>query len=292
MVAIQSVNVALIVQALSGSTASIEQGVNVHPQQQPLWGTCTQNKTQCLYQHARFFVASITEVQASPKLADAAKTRENGAEQASEPSEYWTIFDIRLKITDSLLVLLTLFLATFTFLLVKVGWKQDATIKQQNRAFIGVDSVSLNDKGVIWKSGSGKPQIVKADFRNIGAYIVIKNSGNTPAYKVRHLAFVDVRRVNDEPTVFTPKLIPEKSMSAIPPGGNTTKNIIRPPRMTPEELEALKVGTSAIYVCGAVHYLDAFGAERVTNYKMKWFGNYPFHPSTGGYFCDDGNEAD
>lgn len=270
---------------------SIEQRIQIPPHQQSSRTIESQKDGEYSQDAIYYFVTTATENQAQPKAQDSTQTTQEAKNQPSEASEYLNIASHRIKITDGLLVLFTGFLVLFTFGLVLVGRRQDTTTKQQNRAFIGISAASLTDKGTDWPENLGTPQISEEYFRNAGAFIAIKNSGSTPAHNVRHMAMIDIRRSEDEHLVFPPRIIPRQSMAAIPPGGMITKSIIRPARITMDELEAVKAGSSNIYVCGSIHYTDAFGKDRLTNYKMKWAGRYPFHPSIGGVFCDDGNEA-
>ena len=289
MILTAALKITLVVHTMGNSTALEEQRIKVIPQQQSNWGICHQGQADCLQTYGYQLIAST---ESKPNEGEATNPAQNATEQASEPHEFWTMFNYRLKITDTLLVIFTLLLAVFTYLLVRVGWQQDSTTKQQNRSFVSMTQLNVFDRGAKWQAGKTKPVIIKADFRKLRVYVVIKNSGNTPAHRVAHSCGIFIRKLVDEKTIPIERPIQEISTSAIAPGGYMSKSFDHPERITEDELEAVRAGTSAIYVNGTIQYWDAFGKQHWTHYRLAWAGTYPFHPDTALSFCNNGNDAD
>lgn len=291
MIAIAALKVALVIHSLGNPIALEEQRINIPSYQQAHWTIQSQPNSDNLKGNFYYSIASTIELQNPKKSEKSAQTSQQTYERTSEASEYTAIWDHRIKITDALLVVFTGFLVFGTFGLVLVGHRQDSTTKQQNRAFLDISAIVLRDRGVQWDARTGKPKITQKYLGNINAYIEIRNSGHTPAYRVRHLAIIDVRPAKEDEKVVPPSHVPEISMSYIVPGNGTNKTVVRPTRLTRDEIAAVNVGTSAIYIFGTILYRDAFGIERYTHYKRRWTGQYPFPSHNGGTFCDSGNDA-
>jgi hypothetical protein len=128
------------------------------------------------------------------------------------------------------------------------------------------------------------------------ARVIIKNFGQTPAYKVAtvngfafdkyplppttnliisHDAFFDVRTRSD----FGPTQAEESIIAAA-----------REPIRT-EEREGLRNGNLAIFVYGEIRYLDAFGRNQRTAYRLMMGGPVGIRPGGQLIFCEEGNEA-
>lgn len=125
-----------------------------------------------------------------------------------------------------------------------------------------------------------------------GVRLFIKNTGQTPAYDVRHWGHICFRE------------FPLKNpLPARPPQANpvpsilgreiiSTKLIYIPNPLSSKEVADLRVGAGAVYVYGEITYRDTFGKSWYTHYRLM------YHPyggaigvSTDLTFCDGGNEA-
>jgi len=121
----------------------------------------------------------------------------------------------------------------------------------------------------------------------------IKNTGQTPAFKVVHwgnILFREFPLKSDLPGK-DEKLI--KPTSTIGPGIINTKRLSLAKALTEEEITQLRNSTGAVYVYGEISYEDAFGKKHITRYRT-------FHNQNSGAvgistdltFAEGGNEAD
>jgi hypothetical protein len=125
------------------------------------------------------------------------------------------------------------------------------------------------------------------------ARIQIKNTGQTPAFEVRHWGDICIR---EYPLVSE---LPPKPPGLIPVASNlgqgiiSTKRFTRHSLLTPQQTTDLMKGIIAIYVYGEISYTDAFGIERHTQYRLM---HHPFGGvigvSTDLNFVEGGNKAD
>jgi hypothetical protein len=178
--------------------------------------------------------------------------RQREAERAAnEASEFWTILGHRIKITDSLLVVLVclLFLATIgLYCAVRnlVRGSKD-TAKRQLRAYL-----------------SAAPDSIRPDF---GMKFRIENHGLTPAYRVAAISaavdifpyplpanhdFKEISKTDEPAYVLAPREV--MNMGA---GPNRT--------FSAEEIDhAINGITYRFYMYGTVEYVDAFKDRHVT----------------------------
>jgi hypothetical protein len=125
-----------------------------------------------------------------------------------------------------------------------------------------------------------------------GYKLQIKNSGQTPAYDVRHwgnILFREFPLKSDLPKRDA-KIIP--TACVLGPGISSTKfNYLFHP-LTAQEVADLRAGNGAVYVYGEITYKDTFGKSWYTRYRL-------MHHASGGAigvstdlsFCESGNEA-
>jgi hypothetical protein len=193
------------------------------------------------------------------------------SERPNAQSEWRKNFICESKVTDVIIAGLTLFLMIFTGLLVWVGYRQEKTTRRQMRAFVYVDTVSLyNIAHPINPLPSYKPtgaQILSPTEGPL-AIIGVKNTGNTPAYKVRHFGAITVGPfplVGNLPAIIEGADAP---YSSLPPGGITTKMIKFPPPLTPAQIAGIRDQTTAIWVHGIIRYRDVFRRKRTTEYRL------------------------
>lgn len=127
------------------------------------------------------------------------------------------------------------------------------------------------------------------------AFIVIKNSGNTPAHGVLNwgeIYFKEFPLTSDLPygDRNAPGLI--KTKFDMPPGGKTSKAIRIAQPLSDNEVAQLRSGTHAIYVYGDIIYKDVFYRKRSTSFRFFINGIIGFtHLSNTMSGYGEGNEA-
>jgi hypothetical protein len=154
------------------------------------------------------------------------------------------------------------------------------TEKRQLRAYVFVDDIEIT--GVT--SADGPKTLVR-----------IKNGGQTPAYKLRHVGgYTNVLEYPLKTPLPTATLMfrrgsDEASFSELGPG--ITHDKIRPHRpIAPFQIMGLRSGTLALYLFGEVHYTDAFNCDRWIRYRNVLGGPVADHfPQLA--IAADGNDA-
>jgi len=192
------------------------------------------------------------------------------------------------------------FTGIIAFYTISLWWEAKTSSEKELRAYIFV-----KDMGIMNVANPIQPPVgILPDappegyagrivFQNQGPSTTysIKNFGKTPAYKVSHLAAIDVR----EYPLTTPLETPHSNepwTTPIPPEGITTKTLRYPSPLDPSQLQGIQNGTLAIYIWGRITYLDAYNRSHITNYRL-------FHNSVVGYtgistdmrHCSQGNDA-
>jgi hypothetical protein len=145
--------------------------------------------------------------------------------------------------------------------------------RRQLRAYVFPDQASL-----LWQ-GAAKPTV---------AEIVLKNSGQTPAYRLSTVAMIAVSDypLRDNLTVHP---IPP-SHTVIPPAGSYALSVAMEKALTADQLKAIQKGTQAIYTYGEIAYADAFGECRLTRYQFYYTGSGGDNGSRIGLsYLDQGN---
>jgi hypothetical protein len=135
---------------------------------------------------------------------------------------------------------------------------------RQLRAYVFPDQANL-----VW-GGTAKPTV---------AEIVIKNSGQTPAYRLTTAVVISVSDYPLQGDLRVP-LIPDNH-TVVPPAGSHMLSVTMGQPLTGDQIKAIQKGTQAIYVFGESSYADAFGECRTTRYRL-------FYTGAGG---DIGNRA-
>jgi hypothetical protein len=127
--------------------------------------------------------------------------------------------------------------------------------RRQLRAYVFPDQASL-----IW-GGTAKPTV---------AEIVIKNSGQTPAYRLSTAATIGVRGYPLADDIPVPPLPPNRTV--VPPAGGYTLSAGMEKPLTSDQLKGIQKGNQAVYVFGSIVYADAFGECRMTQYRFYYVG--------------------
>ena len=144
---------------------------------------------------------------------------------------------------------------------------------RQLRAYVFPDQANL-----VWQ-GTAKPTV---------AEIVIKNSGQTPAYR---LSSATVVLVGDFPlqTDLRVPAVPA-NRTVVPPAGNYGLSVTMEKPLTADQLQAIQKGRQAIYAFGEIAYEDAFGECRMTRYRFFYSGGgADIGSKVGLSYLDEGN---
>jgi len=121
-------------------------------------------------------------------------------------------------------------------------------------------------------------------------HLVIKNSGQTPAYDL--VDWMGVRLTHFPLAI---ELLPPEpgsistSKSSIGPG--VSYNKVHEIRVSNENKAALRNGTWAIYVFGEIHYRDAFKIDRFTRYRLIYGGDAGARPEGALSNTQEGNDS-
>lgn len=162
-------------------------------------------------------------------------------------------------------------------------FEQRRTSRAELRAYVFPDTVVITPRtreDVEPKSDRGKPKCL----------IIIRNTGQTPAYKVRHWGNMDLLPVEAESSLATPHLN-LSAKSSIPPGGANTKVCGLDRKLTPAEGTLIKKGALAFFIWGRIEYEDTFGRTHYSNYRMIGTGRWPLPEDANPLFCEEGNDA-
>jgi hypothetical protein len=145
--------------------------------------------------------------------------------------------------------------------------------RRQLRAYVFPDQANL-----VWQ-GTTKPTV---------AEIVIKNSGQTPAYRLSTTTSISV----DNNPLQTDLRVPSMpdNHTVIPPSGSYALSVGMDKPLTADQLKTIQKGTQAIYVIGEIAYDDAFGECRVTRYRFFYTGaGADIGSKVGLAYLDEGN---
>lgn len=202
-------------------------------------------------------------------------------EQVAE-SNRLTSLNVRLGIFVALLTALGTGLVIWTFK------ETRDTSRRELRAYIFPELVGCYEITETTKNRIGRETTRKTGI--VGAGLAIKNSGQTPAYKVRHITDVCVCKISEEAILKIDARNVSGFDSPMPPGGVLHKNLKMSAAPSPEQIAGLKSGNYAIYVYGRIEYQDAFERSRFTEYKFAWAG-WPIPDNMMMNYTQSGNDA-
>lgn len=126
--------------------------------------------------------------------------------------------------------------------------------------------------------------------QEITIFLRVVNRGQTPAYQVKQVSNIGLAPfplIGDLP--IEPLELPAHPVT-IGPSAYVTATAHLPRALTQAERNSLLQGSWRIYIFGATTYLDTFGGERKTKYRMM----IPITPNgqmRGIKSCEAGNEA-
>jgi hypothetical protein len=163
-------------------------------------------------------------------------------------TEFWPpVFGYRLKVSDTLLVLVTFLLFAATYDLVKSA---ERTAKRQLRAYLGIENITITQVAV-----GKKPQ----------AIVEVQNFGQTPAYDVR--CWTEAGALS--PSAKLKRRMLEPGRRVIDPGGRMLIRSTLDHELTQAELDSIADDTLAILFWGCIRYRDAFRYRRKTEFRAE-----------------------
>jgi hypothetical protein len=136
------------------------------------------------------------------------------------------------------------------------------------------------------------PIPARANFPWVGLHI--KNTGQTPAYRLRSWFQIAVIAPASENTLVIPTIVPNANFGSIlnlGPGGAFSKNLWFDRPLTAPEITDIANNARAIYAYGRIEYEDAFRRTRFTNFRLRYNGAFPPVPNAIFNFSEGGNEA-
>ena len=155
--------------------------------------------------------------------------------------------------------------------------------ERQLRAYLFPESVGVWDGTTL-----SPPQPANAGIPWVGMYI--KNSGQTPAYKVVSIMQLAVINPANEHTLI-PLPLPNTFSGDFGPNGGIHKGAWLDRPLTAPEIADISTGARAIYAYGRIEYIDAFRRDRFTNFRLKYVGPYPPLSSAIFVYSENGNDA-
>lgn len=149
------------------------------------------------------------------------------------------------------------------------------TARRQLRAYVSVDRAWIEFP---------EPGIPKVN-------VVVKNAGQTPAHNVHQWIHQWIAKYPLTTQLPTPPNGFVMSSSLLGAGATHDMQIEHPhPIIEPSFMDKIGTTEGTIYVYGEIHYMDVFGNEHFTKYRLMHGG--PEKPPAGVLSpCEEGNEA-
>jgi hypothetical protein len=161
---------------------------------------------------------------------------------------------------------------------------QRFTIRRQLRAYVFPETFDLYDGAL---SKPPNPQVANEP----ACVLILKNSGQTPAYKVVSFAKIElVEPINEDRLVTTPLL--DKFSANLGPGTQIRNSPRFGRQLTQNEIADINNGTKGLYLFGRIDYRDIFWRKRFTTFRLRYLGTYPPSEPANLNFCERGNEVD
>jgi hypothetical protein len=182
---------------------------------------------------------------------------------------------------EKLLGRATAFLALATFGLAVIAWIQlhhnDDTANRQLRAYVSVDGATVSHFG---------DTVVPPE-----AHVILKNSGQTPAYEIRGWIAMKMAEFPFNGTLENFGSL-QSFPSVIGSGGSVHGIIATNRSLSTDENKSVSDGTGALFVWGEFTYQDAFKAPHYTRFRMFFGGSAGIRPDGLMMTTKDGNDAD
>jgi hypothetical protein len=155
--------------------------------------------------------------------------------------------------------------------------------RRQLRAHVFPDNISIIDGTFL-----DPPEPHKTDIPGMG--ILIKNSGQTPAYKVISWWEIKVIPTAEEESLSVPPLV-DKHSTMVGTGCTFNKGLWFDRAITKAEKDEIFKGTLGIYAYGRIEYRDVFKIKHFSDFRLVYSGKK--FPTKGAVmnFCERGNKA-
>jgi hypothetical protein len=120
--------------------------------------------------------------------------------------------------------------------------------------------------------------------------LVLKNSGQTPAYRVVSSAQIAVIEPIHEASLVAPPLL-EKFAANLGPGSKITNSPRLGRQLSAAEIADINNRAKGLYLFGRIEYRDVFRKRRFTTFRLRYIGQYP--PTAPAFlnFTETGNES-
>jgi hypothetical protein len=227
-----------------------------------------------------------------PLIVEIFKTRKSEAEAAQEAKdrEDRASLDWKTIVLNALLVLVAAL--QFGALIVQAYWLR-RTVKVSEAAAIA----ATRSADAVVSQLRAYVVVSSAKIHNFGfvdppkAQIVIKNSGQTPAFDAVSWAGVAIGEFPLNFKLESPGKDFKQSRSTLGPGIESGHWITAARALNQIEFEKINAGSAAIYVHGSIVYKDAFNIERFTHFRLMYGGGAGASPMGAMVFCEEGNDA-
>ncbi len=141
------------------------------------------------------------------------------------------------------------------------------TAERQLRAYVFVNSANLQTNGVIWD---------------------LKNSGQTPAYRITSRSGLSLREYPLKNSITGP---PATNRSVYSCAGESYHGYFdNIPGMTEADKLAVKERRGAIYLFGEIDYVDIFNVGWCVKFRLIYYGDVNDNPAKAFAPADSGNE--
>lgn len=168
--------------------------------------------------------------------------------------------------------------------LIATIWIMIRNGRRQLRAHVFPNDISVVDGTLL-----DPQEMHKADIPAVS--MLIKNSGQTPAYDVVSWWEIEVIPVSEEDSLSIPTLA-KKHSTTVGTGCTFSKGRWFDRPLTADEKERIFGGTLGIYAHGRIEYRDVFTIRHFSNFRLVYTGKM-FPPLKGAVmsFCEHGNDA-
>jgi hypothetical protein len=136
-------------------------------------------------------------------------------------------------------------------------------------------------------------KIIDPDGPNPTAELMIRNTGQTPAYDVTVSTAANTANVPPGRTEFDPTPVtPDSSRFVFGPNGTGKKDIPLSTFLNANSMPGLRSGVGVLHVWGTILYVDAFKNDRWTHFRFMIGGANGWPSSDLMVICHEGNDAD
>ncbi len=252
--------------------ASFSVTVLIHPS--PLSSTYSQPTANASIPSAAAPVLSSGSASAMPKQPSISSGKETNKQ--NEPPT-WSLSD---KIAFWAVVAGTLQAAA---LLMTLRLMQ-LSARRQLRAYVFAETFDLFDGATMQP-----PQ--PAHINEPGVLLMLKNSGQTPAYNVVSTATIQVIEPIHEARLIAPPLV-DKFSANLGPGTSIRNAPWLGRQLTPADVADINSGAKGLYLYGRIEYRDVFKKKRFTAFRLRYVGQYPPTGPAALNFTEAGNQSD